>query len=84
MRVNSRSTYLMVVQSVANSTTAHYYYTLEVPIMEFNQRELNYLLTCLNYHYSESDFKNKHIMELNAELCKRLDKQRRLQEIESN
>ena len=39
--------------------------------MEFNQRELNYLLTCLNYHYSESDFKNKHIMELNAELCKK-------------
>ena len=52
--------------------------------MEFNKRELTYLLTCLNYHYSESDFKNKHIMELNAELCKKLDKQRRLQEIESN
>ena len=28
MRVNSRSTYLMVVQSVANSPTADYYYTL--------------------------------------------------------
>jgi len=52
--------------------------------MEFNQRELNYLLTCLNYHYSEMDFKAPHIMELNAELCKKLDKQRRLQEIESN
>ena len=52
--------------------------------MEFNQRELNYLLSCLNYHYENMDFKNKYIMELNAELCKRLDKQRRLQEIESN
>ena len=59
-------------------------YTLEVPIMEFNQRELNYLLNCLNYHYENLDFKAPHIMELNAELCKRLDKQRRLQEIESN
>ena len=59
-------------------------YTLEVPIMEFNQRELNYLLNCLNYHYSNLDFKAPHIMELNAELCKKLDKQRRLQEIESN
>ena len=52
--------------------------------MEFNQRELNYLLSCLNYHYSEMDFKAPHIMELNEELCKKLDKQRRLQEIESN
>ena len=51
--------------------------------MEFNQRELNYLLTCLNFHYSEMYFKAPHIMELNAELCKKLDKQRRLQEIES-
>jgi len=59
-------------------------YTLEVPIMEFNQRELNYLLNCLNYHYENLDFKAPHIMELNAELCKRLDKQRRLQQIESN
>ena len=52
--------------------------------MEFNQRELNYLLSCLNYHYENLDFKVPHIMELNAELCKKLDKQRRLQEIESN
>ena len=52
--------------------------------MEFNQRELNYLLNCLNYHYENLDFKAPHIMELNAELCKKLDKQRRLQEIESN
>ena len=32
--------------------------------MEFNQRELNYLLTCLNYHYSEMDFKAPHIWNL--------------------
>ena len=46
--------------------------------MEFNQQELNYLLTCLNYHYDNMDFKNKPIMELNAELCKKLDKQLQL------
>ena len=45
--------------------------------MEFNQRELEYLLTCLNFHYAESDYKEA-IMELNAELCKKLDKQLQL------
>ena len=52
--------------------------------MELTKKQLEYLRTCLNFHYSEMDFKAPHIMELNAELCKRLDKQRRLQEIESN
>ena len=52
--------------------------------MEFNQEELLYISECLNFHYSEMDFKAPHIMELNAELCKKLDKQRGLQEIESN
>ena len=51
--------------------------------MEFNQKELEHLLNCLNFYYAESDHKS-HIMELNEELCKKLDKQRRLQEIESN
>ena len=50
--------------------------------MKFNQRELNYLLTCLEYHFSESDFMAPHIMELNVELSKKIDKQRRLQQIE--
>ena len=42
--------------------------------MEFNQKELEYLLTCLNFHYSESDHK-AHIMEVNSTLCKKIDKQ---------
>ena len=50
--------------------------------MEFNQRELNYLINCLNYHYENLDFKVPHIIELNAELCKKLHKQRSLQEID--
>ena len=74
MRVNSRSTYLMVVQSVANSTTAHYYYTLEATRMEFNQKECEHLLNCLNFYYSESDHK-EFIMEVNSTLCKKIDEQ---------
>ena len=50
--------------------------------MEFNQRELNYLINCLNYHYENLGMKVPHIMELNAELCKKLHKQRSLQEID--
>ena len=50
--------------------------------MEFNQRELNYLINCLNYHYENLDFIAPHIIELNAELCKKLHKQRSLQEID--
>ena len=40
--------------------------------MEFNQKELEYLLNCLNYYYESLDFKVPYIMELNAELCKKL------------
>ena len=50
--------------------------------MEFNQRELNYLINCLNYHYENLDFIAPHIIELNADLCKKLHKQRSLQEID--
>ena len=49
-------------------------YTLEVPIMEFNQRELEYLLTCLNFHYSESDYKEQ-LIDINSQLCKKIDEQ---------
>ena len=52
--------------------------------MNFNQKELEYLLTCLNFHYAENDNIKEDIIDINAELCKKLDKQRRLQEIESN
>ena len=42
--------------------------------MEFNQKELEYLLTCLNFHYAESDYK-EHIMEVNSQLCTKIDEQ---------
>ena len=49
--------------------------------MEFNQKELEYLLTCLNSHYSEMDWDlssqehKNYIMELNSTLCKKIDEQ---------
>ena len=40
--------------------------------MEFNQKELEHLLNCLNFYYAESDHK-QHIMEVNSTLCKLFD-----------
>ena len=42
--------------------------------MEFNQKELEHLLNCLNFYYAESDHK-QHIMEVNSTLCKKIDEQ---------
>ena len=42
--------------------------------MEFNQKELEHLLNCLNFYYSESDHK-EHIIEVNSTLCKKIDEQ---------
>ena len=42
--------------------------------MEFNQKELEHLLNCLNFYYSESDHK-EFIMEVNSTLCKKIDEQ---------
>ena len=42
--------------------------------MEFNQKELEHLLNCLNFYYAESDYK-AHIMEVNSTLCKKIDEQ---------
>ena len=39
--------------------------------MEFNQKELEYLLTCLNFHYAENDNIKEDIIDINAELCKK-------------
>ena len=49
-------------------------YTLEGHLMEFNQKELEHLLNCLNFYYSESDHK-EFIMEVNSTLCKKIDDQ---------
>ena len=45
--------------------------------MEFNQRELEYLLTCLNFHYAESDYK-EHIMDINSQIAIKIDEQLQL------
>ena len=51
-------------------------YTLEAT-MEFNQRELEYLLECLNFHYSESDYKEQ-IMDINSQIAIKIDEQLQL------
>ena len=52
--------------------------------MEFNQKELEYLLTCLNSHYSEMDWDlssqehKNYIMELNSQIAIKIDEQLQL------
>ena len=50
--------------------------------MKFNQQELNYLINLVEDHYENRVFKVDYITELNTQLCKKLHKQRSLQEIE--
>ena len=45
--------------------------------MEFNQKELEYLLTCLNFHYSESDYKEA-IMDIYSQIAIKIDEQLQL------
>ena len=40
-------------------------------LVDLSKNELEYLLECLNFHYSESDQKEEYI-DLNAELCVKL------------
>ena len=41
-------------------------------LVDLSKNELEYLLECLNFHYSESDNKEDY-MEVNSELCVKLD-----------
>ena len=43
--------------------------------MELNQRELEYLLTCLNFHYAENDDIKEQLIDINSQLCKKIDEQ---------
>ena len=43
--------------------------------MEFNQKELEYLLECLNFHYSENEYIQEEIIDINSQLCKRINEQ---------
>ena len=37
-------------------------------LVDLSKKELEYLLECLNFHYSESDHK-EYYMDVNSELC---------------
>jgi len=39
--------------------------------MNFNQKELEYLITCLNFHYAENDDIKEDIININAQLCEK-------------
>ena len=40
--------------------------------MELTKKQLEYMLTCLNFHYSESDHKEFYL-EINASICRLID-----------
>ena len=46
--------------------------------MEFNQQELEYLLTCLNFHYAENDDIKEQIIDINSQIAIKIDKQLQL------
>ena len=53
-------------------------YTLEVPIMEFNQQELEHLLNCLNYYYNMNSDQKAYMIDINSQLCRNIDDQLQL------
>ena len=53
-------------------------YTLEVPIMEFNQQELEHLLNCLNYYYNMNSDNKAYMIDINSQLCRKIDEQLQL------
>ena len=53
-------------------------YTLEVPIMEFNQQELEHLLNCLNYYYNMNSDQKAYMIDINSQLCRKIDEQLQL------
>ena len=40
--------------------------------MELTKKQLEYLRTCLNFHYTESDHK-EHYFEINASICRLIE-----------
>ena len=53
-------------------------YTLEGHLMEFNQKELEYLLECLNFHYSENEYIQEEIIDINSQIAIKIDEQLQL------
>ena len=41
-------------------------------IMELTKKQLEYLRTCLNFHYSESDHKEFYL-EINSSICRLIE-----------
>ena len=46
--------------------------------MEFNQEELLYISECLNFHYAENDDIKAQIIDINSQLCTKIDEQLQL------
>ena len=40
--------------------------------MELNQRELEYLLECLNFHYAENDNIKDQLINLNSSILRKI------------
>ena len=53
-------------------------YTLEVPVMEFNQQELEHLLNCLNYYNNMNSDQKAYMIDINSQLCRKIDEQLQL------
>ena len=43
--------------------------------MEFNQKELEHLLDCLNYYYNMNSDQKAYMIDINSQLCRKIDEQ---------
>ena len=43
--------------------------------MEFNQKELEHLLNCLNYYYNMNSDQKAYMIDINSQLCKKIDEE---------
>ena len=46
--------------------------------MEFNQQELEHLLNCLNYYYNMNSDNKAYMIDINSQLCRKIDEQLQL------
>ena len=52
--------------------------TLQELQMEFNQKELEHLLNCLNYYYNMNSDQKAYMIDINSQLCRKIDEQLQL------
>ena len=43
--------------------------------MEFNQQELEHLLNCLNYYYNMNSDNKAYMIDINSQLCRKIDEE---------